>query len=76
MLDNYLYCFLERLCLHQFRLPLAMYDKAFVTKPYQRGREILKKRSFHESELILDAALIKMVSHFNFTAKPAFLFSL
>lgn len=30
VLDNYLYCFLERSC--QFKLPLVMYGSAFVTK--------------------------------------------
>lgn len=53
-----------------------MYDKAFVTKPVPMWQRNFKNRSFHENELILDAPLIEMVSHFNFTENSAFLFSL
>lgn len=75
MLDNDLYCFLERLCLHQFRLPLATNDKAFVTKPFPTWQRNFKNRSFHENELTGDAPLLEMVSLFNFTGESAFLFS-
>lgn len=76
MLDSDLYYFLERLCLHQFKLPSASNGKAFVTKPFPTWQGNFKTRSFHENELIGDAPLVEMVSLFNLTGESAFLFSL